>query len=290
MGGKDPNKGWDKTYYRRIIMNTELSELQQAGLGILKEIDKICKKHNLTYYIYGGSLLGAYRHQGFIPWDDDVDIAMPRSDYEKFKLYQNELPEYMFLDSIRYKGHQWTAEHVIDKRMKIEVGHGLKRVIMNAWVDILIIEGVPNPRTLHYKIYSFIYLTARLLYKFSNFSNEVDMERKRTRIESLCIKFAKFAHIEKIVNQQLAGRYLDWVSRRYNADRCDYVATLGGALKMDETMPKKWFGNSRYFQFEDMTLLGMDETEKFLTKIYGPNYMTPPPVDKRNQHNVRIIK
>lgn len=270
-------------------MKDDLNKLQLAGLGILKEIDKICKKHHIVYYIYGGSLLGAYRHKGFIPWDDDVDIAMSRKDYEKFKLYQDELPEYLCLDSIRRKGHQWTTEHVVDERLKIEVGHGLKRVVMSPWVDIIIIEGVPSPGTIAYKAYSLLYLSARLLYKFSNFSNEVDMERPRSKLESFFIKFAKYTHIEKIVNQRMAGCYLDWVSSRFDADRCEYVATLGGSLKMDETMPKSWFGNQRYFEFEDMEVLGMDETEKFLTKIYGPNYMTPPPVDKRNQHNVKLI-
>ena len=97
-------------------------------------------------------------------------------------------------------------------------------------------------------------------------------------------------NIEKIINQHLAGCFLDWMSRRFDVDQCDYVATLGGSLKMDETMPKSWFGNKRYFQFEDMQVLGMDETEKFLIKIYGESYMTPPPENMRNQHNVKIIE
>lgn len=73
-----------------------LNEIQRVGLNILKEILVICKRHNLTYYVYGGTLLGAVRHQGFIPWDDDVDIAMSRKDFEKLKQYQNEFPQYMF--------------------------------------------------------------------------------------------------------------------------------------------------------------------------------------------------
>ena len=268
----------------------KMNKLQSAGLNLLKQIDEICKRHGLTYYIYGGSLLGAYRHQGFIPWDDDVDIAMTRKDYERFIEYQDEFPEYMYLDPIQRKGHQWTTAHVADSRLKLEVGHGLKRVTMNVWVDILIIDGVPNPNTIEYKFFSVVYLSARLFYKFSNFSNEVDMQRRRTALEAFFIKFEKVSHIEKIVNQHYAGCYLDWVSRRYDVDKCDYVATLSGSLKMDETMPKNWFGNKRYFQFEDMVVLGMDETEKFLTKIYGSNYMTPPPIEKRNQHNVQLIE
>ena len=61
-----------------------LNAIQKIGLSILKEIIAICKRHDLTYYVYGGTLLGAIRHQGFIPWDDDLDIGMFRQDYEKF--------------------------------------------------------------------------------------------------------------------------------------------------------------------------------------------------------------
>lgn len=268
---------------------THLNELQRAGLNILKETIKICQKHGLQYYIYGGTLLGAIRHKGFIPWDDDVDIAMPRKDYEKLKQFQDELPDYMFLDTIQRKGHQWTAAHIVDTRYKVEVGYGQTKAEMCVWMDILIIDGVPTPGTLQYKLFSFAYLSARLLYKFSNFSKEVDLEKKRTPLEAFLIKFAKVTHIEKVINQHLSGCLLDWVSRQYDMDKCDYVATLAGPLKMDETIPKQWFGKGREMQFEDIIVSGLDETERFLVKAYSENYMVPPPLDKRNQHNVKLI-
>lgn len=267
-----------------------LNAIQKIGLSILKEIIAICKRHDLTYYVYGGTLLGAIRHQGFIPWDDDVDIAMSRKDFEKLKQYQNEFPQYMFLDTIQQKGHQWTAAHVVDTRYKLEVGKGMKKATMSVWVDILIIDGVPNPGTFKYKIFSAAYLTARLLYKFSNFSNEVDLEKDRSAIETFFISFARITHIEKVINQHWAGCFIDWISRRYDLDKCEYGATLGGPQKMGETQPKYWFGKGKKLPFEDIIVNGMEETENFLTKFYGPNYMTPPPLDKRNQHNVRLVE
>lgn len=266
-----------------------LNELQKAGLNILKVIINICQRHDLTYYVYGGTLLGAIRHKGFIPWDDDVDIAMPRKDFEKLKHYQDELPEYMFLDTIQRKGHKWTPARIMDTRMTLETGRALKRAEMNVWVDILIIDGVPNPNTIQFKLFSLTYLSARLLYKFSNFSNEVDLERKRSQVEKFFVRFAMVTHVEKIINQQLAGRFLDWVSRRYDMDKCEYVATLSGPRKMEETQPKVWFGVGREVPFEDIVVTTMTEPEKFCVKFYGPDYMTPPPVDKRNEHNVKIV-
>ena len=266
-----------------------LNETQKVGLDILKVIIEICQRHDLIYYVYGGTLLGAIRHQGFIPWDDDVDIAMTRKDFEKLKTCQNELPDYMFLDTIQRKGHQWTAAHVVDTRYQLEVGKGLKKAKMPVWVDILIIDGVPTPGTIQFKLFSVLYLTARLLYKFSNFSNEVDMEKERSGVESFLISFAKYTHIEKIVNQHWAGCFMDWVSRRYDLDKCEYGATLGGPQKMDETQPKYWFGNGRDLLFEDIVVKGMTETECFLVKFYGPDYMTPPPPEKRNQHDIKLI-
>lgn len=232
-----------------------LNEIQRVGLNILKEILVICKRHNLTYYVYGGTLLGAVRHQGFIPWDDDVDIAMSRKDFEKLKQYQNEFPQYMFLDTIQQKGHQWTAAHVVDTRYKLEVGKGLKRAEMPVWVDILIIDGVPNPGTFKYKMFSVAYLTARLFYKFSNFNNEVDLEKERSNIESFFISFAKITRIEKVISQHWAGCFIDWVSRRYDLDKCEYGATLGGPQKMGETQPKYWFGKGRELPFEDIMVM-----------------------------------
>ena len=240
-----------------------LNELQKAGLNILKVIIEICKRHDLKYYVYGGTLLGAIRHQGFIPWDDDVDIAMPRKDFEKLKEYQNELPEYIFLDTIQRKGHFWTPAQIRDTRMIVEAGYAVHRGQMGVWLDILIIDGVPNPGTIKYKLFGITYLFARLIYKFSHFSDEVSLVMKRPWYENIMLKFAKYSHIEKIINQRAAGRFFDWVSRWYDLDKCDYGATLAGPKKLGEVQPKAWFGNGRDMQFEDITVKVMDEAEKF---------------------------
>lgn len=80
--------------------NDYLRNLHSTMIEILDEFDRICNKHNLTYFLIGGTLLGAVRHKGFIPWDDDMDLAMPREDYEKFiNVYYKELNDKYYLDN-----------------------------------------------------------------------------------------------------------------------------------------------------------------------------------------------
>ena len=94
--GKDFLKSEEKCGF---FVSTERKKLFAVLLDMLYEFDKVCKKHNLTYYLYAGALLGAVRHQGFIPWDDDLDVAMPRDDYEKFIKLSDEFKEPLFLQT-----------------------------------------------------------------------------------------------------------------------------------------------------------------------------------------------
>ena len=86
------SKNWNSSYNKED--NCELRRLQFIELEVMKLFSGICDKHHLRYYLVGGTMLGAVRHNGFIPWDDDMDVGMPRPDYERFlKVVKNELPE-----------------------------------------------------------------------------------------------------------------------------------------------------------------------------------------------------
>ena len=86
-------------------MHPNIKDIQQIQLSILKEIIKVTEQYDLTYFAVGGSALGAYRHQGFIPWDDDIDIAMPRADYNKLLSLQSAFPEDLFIQTTETDKH-----------------------------------------------------------------------------------------------------------------------------------------------------------------------------------------
>ena len=126
---------------------SDIKIIQDKILSILKEFINICEENNLTYYALGGTLLGAVRHKGFIPWDDDIDIGMPREDYEKFKkVAPNSLPNnYKFLseDTANYK----KAFSVIrDDSTKIIMNYSKEELVESLWIDIFPLDGMLLPQ------------------------------------------------------------------------------------------------------------------------------------------------
>ncbi len=115
---------------------------------MLQEIDKICRHYHIRYYLAGGTLLGAVRHQGFIPWDDDIDIAMPREDYEQFiKIMSHKKhPIYKLLAIECTKGYPYTFAKVVDTRTRLveEIGKDLHQ--MGVFIDIFPIDGMGNQK------------------------------------------------------------------------------------------------------------------------------------------------
>lgn len=180
---------------------SDIKIIQDKILSILKEFINICEENNLTYYALGGTLLGAVRHKGFIPWDDDIDIGMPREDYEKFKkIASNVLPEnYKFLseDTLNYK----KAFSVIrDDSTKIIMNYSKEELVESLWIDIFPLDGMPS-NALKKKIHSLRYLYARMMVQLSQFNSLVNQKKEnRPFIEKIIIAFANAVNIEKIIS------------------------------------------------------------------------------------------
>ena len=123
-----------------------IKDLQNVELEILLEVDRICKKHGVKYFLVSGTLLGAVRHKGFIPWDDDIDICMPVSDYRKFcKIAQEELGENFFFQSYETDFYdRWFAKIRKNNTTCIEKVYENSRLHQGVWIDIFPLIGVKN--------------------------------------------------------------------------------------------------------------------------------------------------
>ena len=130
-----------------VIMSYTISEIQKIDLELLKQFLKICDKHNLKYYIIGGTLLGAIRHKNFIPWDDDIDVAMPRKDFDIFlKVANNELKDnYKLSTYFNNKEHRYYLPKLVDLNTTImEKRYEKINKETHVFIDIFPIDGTPN--------------------------------------------------------------------------------------------------------------------------------------------------
>lgn len=267
-------------------MEHTLSLLQQKQLEVLREFVRVCELLSLRYYLVAGTMLGAVRHHGFIPWDDDIDVAMPRKDYELFlKEAPSCLDNQFELADNSNPQHLWMTAILSNKKKEFVLNNAANKVNTGAWIDILMIDGAPKPglkRECHYIAYKFY----RMLFQLSHFSEIVNIHRERPWYETLIIRFADVTGIEKHLNSvKIAGR-LHKVLSRYDFDSAAYAATYVGAYGRREIVPKEYYGEGRSYSFEGLTVMGVDAYDLYLKALYGDYMKLPPENERGNKHNV----
>lgn len=269
-----------------------LRRMQLEELAILREFVHICMRHGLRYYIIGGTLLGAIRHGGFIPWDDDIDVAMPRPDYERLlKISSEEFVEPFSLSTFETDdSNHYPWARMTSSRMKL-VNHMANTPRTEfAWIDLIPLDGMPDgtvSRALHKAHLSFWWNLNQII----QFDRLVDQHRRRGALGRLSIKVAScFKWLSRFVDYKTCLRKLNEVLsscpfESRSKDIVNYLAAYG----FDEIFPRSAFEQGAAYRFEDMELIGPADADVVCTQIYGDGYMTPPPVNERNKHHAEII-
>jgi len=264
-------------------MELDIKDLQKIELNILTEIDKVCRENNLKYFLIGGTLLGAIRHGGFIPWDDDIDIGMPREDYEKFISIANEkLPKHLKLQCHKNtKRFPYAFAKVIDTRTAI-VEKELN-FQTGLYVDIFPFDGVPENKFIRKMHFRYVYFLRRIFTAY--FMDDKIIVEKKGRVYLYLIKLMR-----KIVNIDKVFSRLDNTLKKYTYKESKFVCNYLGAYFERETVPKDSIGKLKDIIFEGKKFMSMEKPEDFLKNAYG-DYMKLPPVEKRkSHHDFEIIK
>ena len=268
---------------------TPLRKLQLVELEILKQVIKICDDNNITYYISGGTYLGAVRHKGFIPWDDDADIAMPRESFERFlEIAQSKLEEgYKLVTYKNDKNYIHYAPKVESDKMKV-INHSIKNEKKcNAWIDIFPLDGMPNNKLLM-KIHGFHLLALRALLNLSCYDNSVKINKKhRSKIEKIIMWFGEHTLIGKMLNTHKLLNKIDKALKKYPNSK--YYMNFMGAYKLKSIMNKEEiYAEGALYEFEGLKLNGPKNYDTYLSQIYG-NYMEPPKKEEQNVHGSEVI-
>lgn len=254
-----------------------MTDLHRVELDILKEFIKVCDKLNLTYYCIGGTALGSVRHKGFIPWDDDIDVAMPRADFDNFlKNGSKYLPDNLqIIDPKKSRHTLWYFAKIrnsnttfVEEPIKdLDTNHG-------AYIDIFPIDAFPSSDKEREKIVK-EYLTLHEIRMHEMYNRPYGDKTLRGIIRTIYYKVKKFQNRK----YDLKNKILDNVSNG-DWERATYVGTLFGMYGGREIVKKELFGSGKKVKFEDIEVIVPEKIDEYLTHMYG-DYMKFPPKEKR---------
>ena len=270
--------------------SAQLKLLQEIELENLRMLMEICEKNHLRYYLIGGSLLGAMRHKGFIPWDDDIDVGLPRPDYNRFvQIAKDYLPAHMDIKTMTSDpNYKCYFTRLINNKKKIYWDHGQYTAVIGVWMDVFPLDGLPDNPLLR-KMQVFRVKLAKALYKFTQIDYVSTNRTNRPLSERVLIRFAQLTRIGRLMNADRRLQKLDRALQRYDYDTCAYAWNFSGCYGKREIVPHIQLGGSRTAEFEGMQVSIPEAAEDYLTSIYG-DYMKLPPEDQRRSHEVRFAE
>ena len=267
-----------------MIEIKDLKEIQKIGLNTLKFIDKVCKENDIKYSLCAGTALGAIRHKGFIPWDDDIDIMMTRENYDKFLNIMDNLQDknYKCLHfGKKFPNYFYRFAKVVDLNTYVEEINFPRHNDMGLFVDIFPIDGMPEDkaveRTKKYAKWGLIHYTAA-----SKKFIKSDKGVLRTIAKYFVWAFYKIIGWKHLVKKS------DKFLREYKIEDCKYAGVYD-EYESREIMPKEIFDEFIEVDFETSKFPIIKNYDLYLTKLYG-DYMTPPPPEKRQQHHIIAFK
>ena len=271
--------------------NRELRSLQLTELNLARIFAEICEKHHLRYYMVGGTMLGAIRHGGFIPWDDDMDFGMPRPDYEKLlTIVRKELPDgFGFLNYKQNPEYNRYFSRIIDESVVVVNDSNTKTLRENAWIDVFPFDGMPTGKFAQ-KLRFWRMTFWRFLYRASCFDELANLNRPgRSASVRFAIRFLQKTHFGRGLNTKKLMGILERKLMKRGYDESPYMVSLFGAYMEREILDKSLLGDGKKYPFENLEFNGAVEADAFLTHFYG-DYMTPPDDAHKDKHVIRQIE
>ena len=265
--------GTDRVFMFSDSYDGKLSAVQSVLLGFLKEVDRICRKHGVKYFLGGGTLLGAVRHKGFIPWDDDADVMMLREDYEKFlSVLPKELPSYITDQNTEPDSHfAFTKLRLDDTVLSTEFSARFD-IHNGVFLDVLAQDKTSDKklaRKIHMK------LTAQLRWLVLNKWRKTPMDANN--------RFVSFIGdvIKAIMPLKALESMQNRMMTRYRGKQTQYLYDSMGRNVERGAYPIEWLDEAVYVDFEDTKLPIPKKWEEYLTYLYG-DYMSMIPVSERH--------
>lgn len=267
-----------------------VGESQQIALEVLKTVADICEEQSLRYYLIYGTLIGAIRHKGFIPWDDDIDIMMPRPDYNKLLEYLDKnIDKYPNLRVFNHdvcKEYPYMITRISDQRYKIIMDNE-KEYGMGLFIDIYPYDGLGNTPEEALKYGMKGDRLSSLCYQAT---------RERYAIETTTSTLRKIMKLPVFLYAKMRGKdvfqkKLKALENNLDYDSSEYIGCvvwLSGGMK--DIFPRKWFEEYEVVPFDKYEFRIPKNYDEMLRKIYGDYMQLPPEKDQVGHHNYSVIE
>lgn len=262
-----------------MITNSE-KQYKQKLIETFIAFDSFCKQHDIKYYAAYGTLIGAVRHHGLIPWDDDIDVFMKREDYDKFCSYRGKVGGHYDIMDINDKNY-WllSLAKFVDTNTTLWEFQELP-LILGVYIDVFPLDEINTDKSLKYKKeyddLSSLVARSMMRYNFSQLMKTLIHPRR-----ALYVFCNLLAHKGKY--SQYRAKY-DALVAHLKSIKGDYYVSYDGPYGVGEIMKKEWFEKTISLQFEGMTIEAPVGYDSILRKMYG-DYMKLPPESKRVSHH-----
>lgn len=260
-----------------------LNSIQDKLLQMLKWFHNYCVENKITYYVAGGTMIGAARHKGFIPWDDDIDVVVPREDYNKL-IEQFNTPIDGYLLESPYSGNNdflysyaklYDTQTTLVEKTKIPCKRGV-------YIDVFPLDGIGNTIEEAQKNFSIFDKKNMFL-----MMRTCVIRKERSWYKNLSIIIARLIP-NCIVNDKKLSIEVDRTASEISFDDSVYVANLMGTYRSKEITKREYFGAPTLYQFEDIYIWGPEKYDEYLTNIYR-NWRELPPEEKRKTAHDFVI-